>query len=237
MPPVKDGRTIIELRDVRRYFGEEMGCEIRVINGVSLKISQGEFVAIMGPSGSGKSTLLNMIGCLLRPDSGEIVLEGEDIEELDDNELARIRGQKIGFIFQTYNLIHSYTAIENVELSLRINGRSKESARKEAVRLLTMLGLKDRMEHNPPRLSGGEQQRVAIARALANDPQIVLGDEPTGNLDSKTGKKIMEFLSTLNRKQGYTIVMVTHDRKVAEYANRIIRIIDGQIISDTKSKQ
>jgi putative ABC transport system ATP-binding protein len=214
-----------------------MGCEIRVINGVSLKISQGEFVAIMGPSGSGKSTLLNMIGCLLRPDSGEIVLEGEDIEELDDNELARIRGQKIGFIFQTYNLIHSYTAIENVELSLRINGRSKESARKEAVRLLTMLGLKDRMEHNPPRLSGGEQQRVAIARALANDPQIVLGDEPTGNLDSKTGKKIMEFLSTLNRKQGYTIVMVTHDRKVAEYANRIIRIIDGQIISDTKSKQ
>ena len=237
MPPVKDGHNIIELRDVSRCFGEEMSCEINVINGVSLKINQGEFVAIMGPSGSGKSTLLNMIGCLLRPDSGKIILEGEDIEDLDDSELATIRGQKIGFIFQQYNLIHSYTALENVEFSLRINGKSRDRARKRAEALLSMLGLKERLEHTPPRLSGGEQQRVAIARALANDPDIILGDEPTGNLDSKTGKRIMDLLTDLNKKQGYTIVMVTHDRRVAEYAGRLIRIIDGKIISDTKSKQ
>ena len=188
----------------------------------------------MGPSGSGKSTLLNMIGCLLRPDSGKIVLEGEDIDELDDNSLARIRGRKIGFIFQQYNLIHSYTALENVEFALRINGKSREQARKRARELLIMLGLRDRMDHNPPKLSGGEQQRVAIARSLANDPAIVLGDEPTGNLDSKTGKKIMEILKSLNKEKGYTIVMVTHDIRVARYAGRMIKMLDGRIISDTE---
>ncbi len=231
---MKKGRVIIELQDVKRGFGDDEACEVHVINGISMKIRQGEFVAVMGPSGSGKSTLLNMIGCLLRPDSGKIVLEGEDIDELDDNSLARIRGRKIGFIFQQYNLIHSYTALENVEFALRINGKSREQARKRARELLIMLGLRDRMDHNPPKLSGGEQQRVAIARSLANDPAIVLGDEPTGNLDSKTGKKIMEILKSLNKEKGYTIVMVTHDIRVARYAGRMIKMLDGRIISDTE---
>lgn len=221
---------IIDTRDVHKVYNPGMESELHVLNGIDLKVKKGEFIAILGPSGSGKTTLLDVVGCLLKPTSGEILIDGVLTNELDDNELAKIRGKKIGFIFQQYNLIASQTALENVELPMRINGKSKGEAEKRASSLLKLVGLDERMYHRPSQLSGGEQQRVAIARSLANYPKIILADEPTGNLDTKTGKKILETLKELSKKKGYTIVVVTHDHRIEKYAGKIINLIDGEII-------
>ena len=219
---------IIEARNITKYYGME-GCKIEVLKGVGVEIHQGEFVAIMGPSGSGKTTLLDILGGLLKPTSGEVLVDGESLSGLSDSKLARIRGRKIGFIFQQYNLIPSFTAAENVELSLRINGKQKYYARDRALKLLNMVGMSHRIGNKPSQLSGGEQQRVAICRALANNPKIILGDEPTGNLDSKNGFMVLGLLKQLNKKEGYTIVVVTHDHRIGKYADRIIHMMDGRI--------
>lgn len=221
--------TIIEAKGITKCYGMEGQCEIEVLKGVSLDIKKGEFAAIMGPSGSGKTTLLDILGGLLRPSSGNVRIDGESLSGLSESEIAQVRGRKIGFIFQQYNLIPSLTATENVELSLRINGAGKEEARARAVKLLNMLGMGHRIGNKPTQLSGGEQQRVAISRALANNPTIILGDEPTGNLDSKNGFMVLDTLKKLNKQEGYTIVVVTHDHRIGKYADRIIRMMDGRI--------
>ncbi len=220
---------IIQARDITQRYGEVGICEIEVLKKVCIEVDEGEFVAIMGPSGSGKTTLLDILGGLLRPTSGEVIVDGENLKGLSDSDLARIRGKKMGFIFQQYNLIPSLTATENVELSLRINGASKDDARERAVSLLNMVGLGHRTENKPSQLSGGEQQRVAISRALANRPKIILGDEPTGNLDSRNGFMVLDLLKRLNKKEGYTVVVVTHDHRIGKYAERIVRMMDGRI--------
>jgi putative ABC transport system ATP-binding protein len=207
-----------------------MPSEVRAVDNVDLEIKEGDFVSIMGPSGSGKTTLLDIIGCLMRPTYGKVFLDGRDTAKLTESELARLRGKMLGFIFQQYNLIKTFTAIENVALAIRINGKGRAEAEKKAIRTLETVGLGERMTHKPSELSGGESQRVAIARALANEPKIILGDEPTGNLDSKNGQKIIELLKGLHRK-GYTIVLVTHDVSMNRHAQRCIRIMDGKIVS------
>ena len=183
----------------------------------------------MGPSGSGKSTAMNMVGCLDVPTKGKVFLDGHDISQLGESELAQIRGKKIGFIFQTFNLINSISAIENVELPMIFQGVSKDERMERAKELLSLVDLGDRMEHKPTEMSGGQQQRVAVARALANDPEVILADEPTGNLDSKTGKEIIELIGKLN-KEGKTIIMVTHDEDIAKHAQRIVRLKDGKVV-------
>jgi putative ABC transport system ATP-binding protein len=220
--------NIIEASNITKCYGAE-ACKIEVLKDVGIEIRQGEFVAIMGPSGSGKTTLLDIIGGLLKPTSGKVIIDGENLSGLSDSKLARIRGKKIGFIFQQYNLIPSFTAAENVELSLRINGKQKTYARDRALQLLNMVGMSHRIENKPSQLSGGEQQRVAICRALANNPKIILGDEPTGNLDSKNGFMVLGLLKQLNKKEGYTIVVVTHDHRIGKYADRIVHMMDGRI--------
>jgi putative ABC transport system ATP-binding protein len=232
---LKAGKTeqkepAIEARGVTKVYNEGMESEVRVLKGIDLKIWRGEFVSIMGPSGSGKTTLLDIIGCLLKPTAGKVFIEGKEINGLKDSELAEIRGSRIGFVFQQYNLIPSSNALDNVELALRINGKGKKEARERARELLRLVGLEKRILHKPSELSGGEQQRVAIARALGNDPGIILADEPTGNLDTKTGKKILGLLKTLNRERGYTVVVVTHDPGIGKYADKIIKLRDGEII-------
>ncbi len=222
--------TIVEVKNIVKCFGDEETCKVEVLKGIDLKIKRGAFISIMGPSGSGKTTFLDIIGCLLRPTDGEVFIDSQRVSDLNDSQLARIRGKKIGFIFQQYNLIPSYTALENVELGLRINGKSKGQARDRAKSLLNLVGLSHRMTHKPTQLSGGEQQRVAIARALANEPSIILGDEPTGNLDSKTGFKILNLLKELNKKKGYTIIVVTHDHRIGDYTDKVIKMMDGKII-------
>ncbi|MBE0448007.1 MAG: ABC transporter ATP-binding protein [Actinobacteria bacterium] len=213
---------------VRKYsLGEVL---VIALNGVSISIERGEFVSIMGASGSGKSTLLNLIGGLDRFDSGKIMVDGLDITSLDENQLAKYRREKIGFIFQSYNLIPTLTALQNVELPLVFSGTPKKDRLLRAEDILRTVGLEKRMGHRPTEMSGGEQQRVAIARALINKPSIILGDEPTGNLDSKTGEEIMELLTWLNKKDGLTIIMVTHDPEKARYADRVIQIKDGRIV-------
>ena len=224
---------VIETKAVRKCYGEELTCEVTALDNVSMHVEKGSFVSIMGPSGSGKTTLLDVIGCLLKPTSGEVYIDGEKINGLSDDELALIRREKIGFVFQQYNLIPSATALENVEIPLRIAGRSKWEAEDKAKRLLKLVGLEDRMAHRPSQLSGGQQQRVAIARSLANDPKIILGDEPTGNLDSKTGEMILNLLKKLNEEEGYTIIVVTHDSRVAQHSDKIINLLDGQVVSET----
>lgn len=204
--------------------------EVQALKDVNLKIKTKEFVAIMGPSGSGKSTLLHMIGCLDRPTKGKIILDGIDISELNDSELARLRGSKLGFVFQFFNLYPTLTAMENIELPMMIAEKSKTERRKRAMSLLKIVGLEKRSEHLPSQLSGGERQRIAISRALANDPYLILADEPTGNLDSNAGGEIMTFLNKLQEKEGKTIVMVTHENDIAEYAERTIRLRDGVIV-------
>ncbi len=223
--------ALIELQDIHKVY-ETGDVEVRALQDVSLTIDDGDFVAIMGPSGSGKSTLMHLLGCLDRPTHGRYVLDGTDVSELDDNQLAEVRNRKLGFVFQAYNLLPRASAIGNVELPLLYAGRTHDR-RERATEALTQVGLEHRIDHLPSQLSGGEQQRLAIARALANGPRIVLGDEPTGNLDSRTGQEIMDLLRELN-DEGVTLVLVTHDEYVARHARRIIRLFDGRIEQDER---
>lgn len=219
--------AVVEARDLRKTY--MLGkIPVEALRGVNLKVESGDFFSILGPSGSGKSTLLNLIGALDKPTSGTLLIDGIDISKLNDNELANVR-MKVGFVFQFFNLIPRFTAIDNVELSMSIRGRSRSERRSRAEELLKMVGLEDRMKHKPAELSGGQQQRVAIARALANDPKFLLLDEPTGNIDSKTAREIIDIISNLNKK-GVTIIMVTHDEGLAHKATKTIQIIDGVII-------
>lgn len=220
--------VIIKLENVWKIY--TMGeVKVAALRGMDLEIKKGEFVAIMGPSGSGKSTAVNMVGCLDVPTKGKIFLEGQNIAQLSESDLAQIRGKKIGFIFQQFNLINTLTALDNVILPMTFQNIPREKRIQRAKELMKMVGLGDRMYHKPNELSGGQQQRVAIARSLSNDPEVVLADEPTGNLDSKTGSIVMEFLSKLN-KEGKTIIMVTHDKNVANNADKIKYLKDGKIV-------
>jgi putative ABC transport system ATP-binding protein len=210
--------------------------ELRVLREIDLTITSGEYVAIMGPSGSGKSTLLNMIGCLDRPTSGGYFLGGQNVSELDDDQLSLIRGARIGFVFQSFNLINQLNVIENIEVPMYYQGYTEEESLERAKELAEMVGLGDRFEHRPSELSGGQQQRVAIARSLANDPLIILADEPTGNLDSESGYEILEILHDLH-EQGKTLIAVTHDEGIASGAERVIRLLDGRIKKQEYNKR
>lgn len=222
---------VIEARDLTKVY--RMGdIEVHALCGLSMEIERGEVIAIMGPSGSGKSTLMNIIGCLDRPTSGEYILDGEQVSNMKDDQLASIRNRKVGFIFQSFNLLSRTSALLNVELPMRYAGL-RRGRRDRARQALEAVGLSDRIHHRPNELSGGQQQRVAIARALVNDPAILLADEPTGNLDSKSGDEIMRLLLNLNRDRGTTLIIVTHDPEVASRTNRIIRIRDGMMESST----
>ena len=224
------GPVVIEIENVTKVY--EMGSEtIHALRGVSLKIRRNEYLAIMGPSGSGKSTMMNMLGCLDTPTQGKYDFNGKDVKSMDDDELAAIRNKEIGFVFQTFNLLPRSTSLSNVELPLIYAGRPASERRDKARRALENVGLGNRMDHRPNELSGGQRQRVAIARALVNDPAIILADEPTGNLDSRTGEEIMALMEDLYA-QGNTIIVVTHEPDIAEHARRIVRLRDGLIESD-----
>jgi putative ABC transport system ATP-binding protein len=217
--------NVIETHDISKVY--KMGeVEVHALRGVSFTIRRGEVVAIMGPSGSGKSTLMNMLGCLDRPTSGEYILDGEAVAALNDDQLASVRNRKVGFVFQSFNLLSRQTAITNVELPLRYSGLNGER-RARAMDALRSVGLEDRMTHRPYELSGGQQQRVAIARAIVNNPAIIMADEPTGNLDSKVGREIMDLLLNLNKESGTTLIIVTHDPTIAERTQRVVRLRDG----------
>jgi putative ABC transport system ATP-binding protein len=217
--------NVIEAHDIRKVY--KMGeVEVQALGGVSFTIQRGEVLSIMGPSGSGKSTLMNTLGCLDRPTSGEYILDGEPVASLNDDQLASVRNRKVGFVFQSFNLLSRQTAITNVELPLRYSG-TNDGRRDRAMNALRAVGLEDRMTHRPYELSGGQQQRVAIARAIVNNPAIIMADEPTGNLDSKVGREIMNLLLNLNRESGTTLIIVTHDPMIAEQTQRVIRLRDG----------
>ena len=220
---------LLRLTNVSKIYKMD-GVAIRALDNVSLEIARGEFVAIQGPSGSGKSTLMHIIGCLDTPSAGEVLLEDQEVSQMSERQLAKIRNQKIGFVFQTFNLLPRTTALANVALPLTYANSNNKDCLKKAKKALESVGLGHRLEHFPNQLSGGEQQRVAIARALVNKPSIILADEPTGNLDSQAGKEIMEIFKKLNL-EGNTIVVVTHDPEVAKYAKRIIEIKDGRIVN------
>ena len=227
--------TLISLKNIYKIYNVG-GEEVRALDGVGLEIKENEYLAIMGPSGSGKSTMMNMIGCLDTPTSGIYQFEGEMVNEMDDDQLASIRNRKIGFIFQTFNLLPKATSQHNVEIPLIYANIRKNKRTELAMKALNSVGLSDRMHHKPNELSGGQRQRVAIARALVNSPSIILADEPTGNLDSKSGHEIMDILDKLH-KAGNTIILVTHEDEIAQHAHRIIRLFDGKIIEDSEIKK
>lgn len=224
-------QTIIDIRGVRKTYvlGEEN--IVHALNGVDLKIMEGSYVSIMGPSGSGKSTMLNILGCLDRPSEGQYFLGGDDVATMEDDLLSNIRGKRIGFIFQSYNLIPQLTVIENIQVPLIYQGLDLKEHQDKAVELATLVGLEERLDHRPNQLSGGQQQRVAIARSLINDPLMILADEPTGNLDSKTGLEVLDLIDQLN-DSGKTIVLVTHDPKVGDRSQRVIHMKDGRVDRD-----
>jgi len=221
---------LIEMRGIKKDY--EMGkTEVNALKGIDLEVKAGEFIAIVGPSGSGKSTLMNLIGCLDRPSEGEYYLDGNKVDEMGDDDLARIRNKKIGFVFQTFNLLPRTNCLHNVELPLLYSSVGRKEREQRALEMLRRVGLGERVYHNPNELSGGERQRVAIARALVNDPAIVLADEPTGNLDSKTGSEILAIFSDLNA-DGKTIVLVTHEKYIAEYSRRVVALRDGEVVNE-----
>lgn len=226
---------LIELSGITKVYGEGEA-EVRALRGVDLTISTGEFVAIMGPSGSGKSTAMNVIGCLDTPTAGAYMFNGVEVGQLDQDQRALLRRHYLGFVFQGYNLLPRVTALENVELPLIYKGMPRDEREMLAMEALRKVGLEARADHDPSQLSGGQQQRVAIARALASKPQVILADEPTGNLDTERSREIMELLTTLNRDENLTIIMVTHEEDMAEYASRLIWFVDGQVESDKKHK-
>jgi len=229
-----DGHAIV-LKGIRKNY--QMGdSQVHALRGVDLKVRKGEYVAIMGPSGSGKSTLLHILGCLDVPSQGKYFLNGEDVASLSDNKLSEIRSERIGFVFQAFNLIPGMTALENVMIPLQIRGIEEKESRKTAVHYLNLVGLGMRANHTASELSGGERQRVALARAMANNPAFILADEPTGNLDSKTSVEVMKYIHRLWEDHGITIVMVTHEPVVARYSQRIIRLKDGVVESEEKNK-
>lgn len=223
--------ALIEVTEISKVY--IMGdVEVNALKGVSTAIEKGEFVAIMGPSGSGKSTFMNIIGCLDKPTTGKYLLEGMDVSKLERDELAEIRNKKIGFVFQVFNLLSRTSALENVELPMLYNGLPAKERKEKAIEALRVVGLEERMHHLPSQLSGGQQQRVAIARALVNNPSIILADEPTGNLDTKTSAELMELFSKLNRESNITLILVTHEADIASYSRRIIKFLDGTIVGD-----
>jgi putative ABC transport system ATP-binding protein len=219
---------VIKLENVWKIYKFDQ-LEMPVLKDINLEINPGSFVVVFGPSGSGKSTLLNMLGCLDLPTKGRVLLLGRDISKMSENELAQARGKTIGFVFQQFNLLQNFSALENVMLPMIFQGKTEKERRERALSLLDIMGLKSRANHKPSELSGGEQQRIAIARSLANDPEIIVADEPTGNLDSITGKRIMEILTNLYKKEGKTIIVVTHDQSIADYSSQIVHIKDGQL--------
>ncbi len=222
--------NVIEVKDLSRHF--KIGTQIiKALQSVDLKVKQNEYLALMGTSGSGKSTLMNILGCLDQPTSGDYILSGQLVSSLNENELAEIRNQEIGFVFQTFNLLPRYSALDNVALPLVYSGLSKEERNSKAEEALLNVGLSDRMDHKPNELSGGQRQRVAVARALINKPSILLADEPTGNLDSKTSYEIMELFDEIHN-QGNTVILVTHEEDISKHARRVVSMKDGQILSD-----
>ena len=222
---------LIELKDIYKIYGEGLESEVRALDGVSLSIDRGEFVAIVGQSGSGKSTMMNVLGCLDIPTRGDYHLNGVDVRELTDKELSAIRNKEIGFIFQQYNLIQNLTVLENVELPLIYQGKGADERYDMAMEALERVGLANRVKHRPTEMSGGQQQRVAIARAIATKPPIIMADEPTGALDSRTGLEVLGFLRQLN-KEGTTVILITHDNSIAATARRVVRLADGKIVED-----
>ena len=227
-------QPVIKLREVWKIY--DLGkVKVEAVRGITLDVHKKDFIAIMGPSGSGKSTLMNLIGCLDVPTRGKILLKGKDITKLSESSLANIRGRVIGFIFQSYNLLASLTAIENVEIPMIFQGVPRHERKRRAERLLEQVGLSHRKHHFPKELSGGEQQRIAIARALANNPEVLIADEPTGNLDTKSGREVMKVLKELNEDRGMTILLVTHDPSIARFANRVELISDGKIFKTIKN--
>ena len=229
-------KTIISLRDIKKNFFIGTPNELKVLKGINLDVYEGEFVAIVGQSGSGKSTLMNIIGALDRPTSGEYILDEVDVIKAKDSELSGIRNRKIGFVFQTYNLISKTTALRNVEMPMLYAGIGRKERQKRAEELMELVGMGDRMKHLPEELSGGQKQRVAIARAMANDPAIILADEPTGALDSETGRLVMDIFHKLHKEQGKTIVLITHSPELAEETERLITIKDGEIVGERRGE-
>lgn len=228
----EERKNILHLSNIIKRFYIGKPNELQILNGIDLDVNEGEFVAIVGASGSGKTTLMNMIGLLDRPTEGKYIIDGVDIDDATDQELSFIRNQKIGFVFQTYNLVAKTNALKNVELPMLYAGVPKKERTERAQELLRLVGMEDRMKHMPEELSGGQKQRVAIARALANNPAIILADEPTGALDSKTGRTVMDLFHRLNKEQGKTIVLITHSEELAEETSRIITLKDGSIIGE-----